>query len=78
MARWISPLADEVCLAPLTKPRGASIKDLMRSFKGVKGPVRTFMNAQEALANAIHDTPKEGLVIVTGSLALVGEILAHV
>ena len=77
MAGMISRLAAEVCLVPLPGPRGASIGDLRSAFSNIKGPVRTFKSSREALLNAFRDTPRDGLVIVTGSLALVGEVLSQ-
>jgi dihydrofolate synthase/folylpolyglutamate synthase len=71
----ISKVADEVCLCPLPGPRGASLEQLRTSVESVKGPIRTFDSPREALENAILDTPRGGLVVVCGSLALVGQIL---
>src|SRR5262245_1682382 len=48
MGRMISPLADEICLAPLPRPRGAPLSHLRAAFRNVDGPVRTFESAAAA------------------------------
>ena len=78
MGRLISNAAAEVCLCPLPGPRGASMKQLRASIKGVQGPVRCFRSIPEALEGAMRDTPKDGLVVVCGSLALIGSVLSHI
>lgn len=75
MARMITRLAAEVCLCPLEGSRRAEISKLRAAFSQVSGPVRTFKSPQEALSNALKDTPRDGLVVVTGSLSLVAHIL---
>jgi dihydrofolate synthase/folylpolyglutamate synthase len=77
MGRMISRVAAEVCLCPLPGSRAASLSQLRSAFTDVKGPVREFRYPLQALKAALHDTPKEGLVIVTGSLAFVGQMLIH-
>ncbi len=76
MARMISPVAAEVCLCPLPAPRGASLTQLRSGFQDVNGPVRKFRYPLQALKAALQDTPKEGLVIVAGSLAFVGQMVS--
>ena len=75
MACMIARLAAEVCLCPLPSPRGATIPQLRAAFTDMGGPLRAFQSSAEALSNALQDTPRDGLVIVTGSLSLVGEVL---
>jgi dihydrofolate synthase/folylpolyglutamate synthase len=75
IGRLISSRAAEICLCSLPGPRGARMQLLRSAFKNVDGPVRNFKTPKVALANALNDTPREGLVVVTGSLALVGAIL---
>jgi len=76
MARMISPFADEICLTSLPKPRGAALPSLRAAFRNVEGPVRIFPDISGALKGALRDTPKDGLVVVTGSLFLVGQALS--
>ncbi len=75
MGQMITQHAAEVCLCPLPGSRGAAARRLRIGFSKVRGPVRTFKSSREALLSALHDTPRDGLVVVTGSLALAGEIL---
>lgn len=75
MAKQISRVADEVCLCPLGGERAASVTDLRSAFKGVKGPVRVFKSFEHALVGALRDTPSDGLLVITGSLVLVGHTL---
>jgi dihydrofolate synthase/folylpolyglutamate synthase len=76
MGRMITPLAAEVCLCSLPKPRGAGLTQLRSGFRNVEGPVREFKDPLGALLGALQDTPKDGLVVVTGSLSFVGQILS--
>jgi dihydrofolate synthase/folylpolyglutamate synthase len=76
MGQILTPLASEVCLCSLPGPRGVRPDQLRKGFHGVRGPIREFNTAKEALSAAIQDTPQDGLVIVTGSLTLVGQILS--
>jgi len=75
MGSMISRLAAEVCLAPLPSSRAMPLKQLRASFSQVSGPVRSFQSIDEALKNAFQDTPRDGLIVVTGSLTLIGEVL---
>jgi len=78
MACMIAPLAAEICLCPLRGPRAAGVSRLRQAFSRTGLPVRAFTTPAEALARALQDTPRDGLIVVTGSLALVGEILKSI
>lgn len=75
MARLISPLAAEICLCPLRGPRAAGLSQLRQAFARTGSSSRAFASPEDAFAWALRDTPRDGLMVVTGSLALVGEIL---
>ena len=75
MARMILPMAADIYLCPLPGPRGASLAQLHAALAGVRVPVRKLSSAGQALAQALQGTPRDGLIIVTGSLSLVGESL---
>jgi folylpolyglutamate synthase/dihydropteroate synthase len=75
LARMISSLAVKIFLCPLPGPRAAGLSQLRQAFAGSGIPVRSFASPGEALAHALRDTPRDGVVVGTGSLALVGEIL---
>jgi dihydrofolate synthase / folylpolyglutamate synthase len=75
MAHQIAKVADEVCLCPLPSLRATPLKQLRAAFRNVKGPVREFVSFKDSLNAALRDTPSDGLIVITGSLALVGEAL---
>ncbi len=75
MGRMIGRMAQEVCLCPLGGTRGAAVRQLRLGYKGFKGNIHEFSSPQSALATAVELTPQNGLIVVTGSLALVGKVL---
>lgn len=75
MAHMLLPMAAEVCIAPLAGMRAASSSQLHAAFSGAAIPIRKLNSPEQALAQALADTPKDGLVVVTGSLSLVGQAL---
>ena len=80
IARTLFPLAVRVVLTRVDNPRSASAEtliDLMRfaNDESRDPTTRCFDHARDALAHARHVTPHDGLVLVTGSLYLVGEIV---
>ena len=77
MARLLAPDADRVYLCALPPPRGASLAALRQAFSSFHGPVSVISNPKRALAQAVARSPAQGVVLVTGSLALVGELLPH-
>ncbi len=75
MGRMISRVADEVCLCPLSGHRAASLNDLRKAIHAPRIPVRTFHDFESAYLASRRDTPKDGLIVITGSLSLVGTAL---
>lgn len=75
MAATLFPAARELILTQIENPRAASL-EMMKSIvpQGFPGPVHHTNSVTEALRLAEKVTRPEGLVCVTGSLYLVGEV----
>jgi dihydrofolate synthase / folylpolyglutamate synthase len=74
----ISILADMSDIVILTKPDNIRAADpqevLSRSKAGQAGKIMVAPTSGDAIAAAVNSTPPHGLILVTGSLYLVGEI----
>ncbi len=75
MASMITPMTSQLFLCPLSGSRSSSLKQLRRAFSSFSRPMVACSNAEEALKRAVESTPSDGLIVVTGSFALVGEML---
>jgi dihydrofolate synthase/folylpolyglutamate synthase len=73
MADLLRPLAQKVSLVRLANERGADPQLLAPAFAGL--PVTCYDSVAEAWANIIAD--QESTTLVTGSLFLIGEMLAR-
>ncbi len=76
MAEILFPLADNLVLTRADNPRAASL-ELLQSIAAQAVPqqeTRMAESVNQALALAEELTPPEGLICVTGSLYLIGEI----
>jgi len=71
MAGILFPAAREVILTKANSPRAAELPELAHQA------VRT-KNVKEALAEASRLTPPNGLIVICGSLYLVGEAIARI
>jgi dihydrofolate synthase/folylpolyglutamate synthase len=65
---------DHVVLAPIQSVRATSLEALMAGAKQLDVPAIAAKNLAEALKTAQEVTPKEGVIVATGSVFLVGEI----
>jgi dihydrofolate synthase/folylpolyglutamate synthase len=65
---------DHVILAPIQSPRAASVDDLLAAAEKLGVPAEGAPDLAAALARAEAVTPKDGVVVATGSVFLVGEI----
>ncbi|WP_131995975.1 bifunctional folylpolyglutamate synthase/dihydrofolate synthase [Acidipila rosea] len=74
IAQVLFPLFDRVVLTPVHSPRSASLERLLEATARTGVPVSVAENAQEAVAAAIAQTPEDGLIVVSGSVYLVGEV----
>jgi len=67
---------DHVVLAPVHNPRAATIEELAGAAQRLDVPVHVASDLQDALRQAQLLTPKDGVIVATGSIFLVGEIRA--
>jgi dihydrofolate synthase/folylpolyglutamate synthase len=75
LAQVLFPVFDEVLLTQSTSPRAASVEQLAAAVERTGVPHRTFLYSATALDAALTDTPANGLIVLAGSIALLGELL---
>ncbi len=76
MTQILFPLFDRVVVAPVDSPRSASVKDLLTAASATGCHVIATQDATDALAQAWRITAANGLVVVAGSVYLVGKVRA--
>jgi dihydrofolate synthase/folylpolyglutamate synthase len=74
MAQVLFPLFDRVVVTPVDSPRTASVEDLLAAASSTGTTAEAATDASEALTRALQATPINGLVVVAGSVFLVGQI----
>ncbi len=74
MAQILFPLFDRVIVTPLASPRSATLDDLLHAAAKTGVPAAGAADGQEALRLAWSSVPAPGLVVVAGSVYLVGEV----
>ena len=74
LAQILFPLFRNVVLTPVDSPRGASVDDMIAAARSTGSVVEAANNAPSAVERALHITPADGLVVVTGSVYLVGQV----
>ena len=67
-------VGDHVILAPVHNPRAATIEELAAAAQRLDVPVHLASDLRDALQQAQSLTPKDGVIVATGSIFLVGEI----
>ncbi len=67
---------DHVILAPVNNPRAATMEELAAGARRLDVPVHLASDLRDALEQAQSLTPKDGVIVATGSIFLVGEIRA--
>ena len=67
---------DHVILVPVDNPRAATIDELAAAAQRLDVPVNPASDLRDALQKAQSLTPKDGVIVATGSIFLVGEIRA--
>jgi len=65
---------DHIIFAPIDNPRAASLENLLAAAHSLDIPAHAAPHVHAALAQARAVTPPHGLIIVTGSVYLIGEI----
>ena len=74
MTQILFPLFDLVVVTPVDSPRTASAEEVVAAGASTGGSVEAATSAEAALTQAIAATPADGLVVVAGSVYLVGKI----
>ncbi len=67
-------MGDHVILAPVHNPRAATVEALASAAQRLDVPVHVASDLRDALQQAQALTPKDGVIVATGSIFLVGEI----
>jgi dihydrofolate synthase/folylpolyglutamate synthase len=65
---------DHVILTPIQNPRAATVDELIAAARRLDVPAHAAPHLPGALAQAEAITPKEGVIVATGSVFLVGEL----
>ena len=74
MAQILFPLFGHIVVTPVDTPRSASVDDLLAAARSVGSDVEPAASGEAALQQAFAATPVHGLVVVTGSVYLVGQL----
>jgi dihydrofolate synthase/folylpolyglutamate synthase len=74
MVQILCPLFGRVIVTAVDSPRSASSDDMLQAAAATGSEVEAAPNAVAAVESALQLTPPDGLVVVTGSVYLVGEV----
>jgi dihydrofolate synthase/folylpolyglutamate synthase len=74
MAQILFPVFDRVVLTTVDSPRAANLDELWAAAAATGADAEKEADAGRALAKALAATPADGLVVVTGSVYLIGEL----
>jgi len=74
LAQILFPLFKKVVVTAVDSPRSAAVEDLLAAARNTGAEVESTADAVSAVERALQTTPVDGLVVVTGSVYLVGEV----
>ena len=74
MAQILFPLFSTIVLTEVSSPRTAALAQLRAAADATGAKARTAANPQQSLTEALALTPADGVVVVAGSVYLVGEL----
>jgi dihydrofolate synthase / folylpolyglutamate synthase len=74
LAQILFPLFGKVVVTPVDSPRSASVEDLLAAGRTTGSEIEAATDAISAVERALELTPVHGLVVVTGSVFLVGQV----
>jgi dihydrofolate synthase / folylpolyglutamate synthase len=74
LAQILFPLFGRVVVTPLDSPRTAALEDLLAAARTTGSEVEAAASAANALERALQITPANGLIVITGSVYLVGQV----
>jgi len=77
IAEILFPLASHVVATRARNPRSASPEEVRQAASRAAADIELAGSVPAALARARELTPKDGLIVVTGSIYLVGEVLGE-
>ena len=75
MAEILFPVAEHVVLTHVDNPRAATIEELVQSASHIEGERHFEASPANALRKAMELSPPQGVVVVTGSIFLVGAVM---
>jgi len=75
IAEILFPIAEQVIVTHANNPRSASAEEIRQAAARVAGDIREAANVPSALADAGRIAGREVLVVVTGSIYIVGEAM---
>ena len=78
LAQILFPLFGHVVVAPVDSPRATPVEELLAAAKATGSTFEAAPDPAAALERALALTPPDGLVVVTGSIYLVGKIRARI
>ena len=74
LAQILFPVFDEVLLTQASSTRAASIEELAEAAEQTGASYRLLREPRAALEGSLASTPANGLTVVAGSVALLGEV----
>jgi dihydrofolate synthase/folylpolyglutamate synthase len=77
IAEILFPIAEHVLVTHAKNPRSASAEEIRQAASRVAGDIREEADVASALADSDKIAGREGLVVVTGSIYIVGEAMQH-
>ena len=75
MADILFPLAERVIVTHIDNPRAASTEELLLAGSRTGAEIHGEPNVAAALRGAFDQTPEDGLIVVTGSIFLIGDTM---
>jgi dihydrofolate synthase/folylpolyglutamate synthase len=76
MAEILFPMAEQAVVTHADNPRAANTSELLQAAQRTGTPLAAEESVAAALARARALTKPEGLIVVTGSIFLVGEAMS--
>jgi dihydrofolate synthase/folylpolyglutamate synthase len=76
MAGILFPIAEQVIVTKVANPRAATTSELAQAASHTGTPLYEEQNVAAALARAREVSKPQGLIVVTGSIFLVGEAMS--
>lgn len=74
LARILCPLFHNVIVTEINSPRTTPLPELVKAAENTGAKVTAAASPEEALDRAIAITPEDGVIVVAGSVYLVGEV----